>query len=370
MLRLGSWSALAPRQPAWGSPAIRSLATYALTAVACLAALALGLAAAPLDAGDDCAALMFLAVVGLSGWYGGLGPALLATALGAVAMDYFFESPRHMLEVSDARTVVDLLAFLLVAALLGSLNARLRYSNTQLRAERNRAEAALDARDELLAAVSHEFRTPLTAIKASVYTLRDQGLQMLPTTRHKLLANIEADTDRLTHFVNGVLAFRRLQNGYSPHWEWSAPGEVASAVLDRCLPRLGSRPVKFCIPDDLPPVRVDAALLDQVLSVLLANVAVHTPPSAPVAIEGAICGRDLRLAVSDGGPGIPVEAREKIFDKYMRLGHTSSGIGLGLSIARAAAKAQGGRLCVEDSSLGGASFVLVIPNAVGDQTLE
>jgi K+-sensing histidine kinase KdpD len=325
-----------------------------------------GLAAwllAPLDWDNDnsVAALLFLTAVSVAGWYGGLRPALVATACGALLLDYFFENPPNTLVVTSSHTVVDLLSFLIVASLLGSLNARLRWSHARLRAERDRAEAALAARDELMASVSHELRTPLTAIKASVFSLRDQATRLSPTTRVRLLGTIEAEADRLIHIVTEALALRRLENGLAPRWEWTAPSEVASAVLDRCLPALGARPVSFAIPDDLPPVRMDPSLLDQALSGLLENVATHTPPGSAVAIEGGIHNGDLRLAISDAGPGVPPDARERIFSKYVRLLDTTPGIGLGLAIARAAVEAQGGRLWVEDSDLGGARFVVSIP---------
>jgi len=314
----------------------------------------------PLDSDDSVGALMFLAAVGVSGWYGGLGPALLSTVVGAVFIDYFFELPRYTLQITNPRTLTDLLSFLLVAILLGSLNARLR-------AERDRAQAAVGARDELMATVSHELRTPLTAIKTSVYSLRDDRLRLTHDKRQRLLFNIEAEADRLIRFVTEALALRRLENGLLPHWELSAPGEVASAALDRCLPALGPRPIHFAI-DDLAAVRIDASLVNQALTALLENVAVHTPPGTPVRIEGGIRGRDLRLSVSDAGPGVPADARERIFMKYERLEHANPGVGLGLAIARAAVEAQGGRLSVEDSALGGVCFVLVIPNALNGRS--
>jgi two-component system, OmpR family, sensor histidine kinase KdpD len=315
-------------------------------------------------ADDSIAALLFLVAVGLAGWYGGLGPALLATAFGVLAIDYFFETPGGTLQITSGHTLSDLVSFLLVAILLGSLNARLRVSNTRLRAERDHAKAALEARDDLMAAVSHELRTPLTAIKTSIYSLRDRAAQLTPERRESLLSNIESEADRLTHFVGAALALRRLENGVHPRWEWSSPGEVASAVLDRCMPILGGRPVGFVVADGLPSVRVDAGLLDQALTALLENAAVHTAAGTPVTIEGDIVGRDLRLRVTDAGTGVPVDARERIFDKYERLNETTPGVGLGLSIARAAVEAQGGRLWVEASPYGGARFVIVIPNAV------
>jgi two-component system OmpR family sensor kinase len=105
-------------------------------------------------------------------------------------------------------------------------------------------------------------------------------------------------------------------------------------------------------------------LLDQALTVLIENVAVHTPAGSPLALDGAVQGGALWLRVSDAGPGIPAQDRARIFDKYERLDHVGSGVGLGLTIARAAVEAQRGQLFVEDSLLGGACFTIKIPQRV------
>jgi two-component system sensor histidine kinase KdpD len=284
--------------------------------------------------------------------------------LGALGLDYFFEIPPLDIQVTSTRTIAYLLSFLLMSILLGSFNARLRVSHRTLRIERDRAEAAVLARDELIATVSHDLRTPLTAIKTSVYSLRDRQVPLSAEKHDRLLSNVEAEADRLIHFVTGALALRRLENGLVPQWERITPAEVISAALDRCLPALGTRPVTFEVAEDLPAVRMDAALFDQALTALLENVAVHTPSDTPVVIAGGLCDGDLRVSVSDGGLGVPSEARQRIFDKYERLDRASAGVGLGLAIARAAVEAQGGQLQVLDSDLGGACFTIVIPKVL------
>jgi two-component system, OmpR family, sensor histidine kinase KdpD len=214
---------------------------------------------------------------------------------------------------------------------------------------------------------SHELHTPLTAIKTSVYSLLDCTTPLSAENRELLLGAIEAESDRLAHFVAGALALRRLENGLVPRWQQTAPAEVASAVLDRCAAVLGSRVVHFAVADSLPTARIDPALLEQALTVLVENVAVHTPLGTPLSIEGSARGHDLRLEVSDAGPGIPPSERQRIFDKYERLAATSPGAGLGLAIARAVVEAQGGHLWVEDGRQGGACFVLLIPKVIADQ---
>jgi two-component system sensor histidine kinase KdpD len=332
-----------------------------LALVVSAVALGLSLALGGVGGDDSIPGLLFLGAVAVSGWHGGFGPALLTAGLGALSLDYFYEAPPFLLQVTSLRTPMFLLAFLLTSVLLGSLNARLRSSNLRLRAERDRAEAAVLARDELIAAVSHDLRTPLTAIKTSVYSLRDGEVQLSDAQRERLLSNIEAESDRLVHFVTSALALRRLENGLCPTWDWVTACEVASAALDRLTAPLGARDVSFNVSEDLPPVWVDAAMLDQALTVLLENVAIHTPAGTPLALDGSVERGALRLRVSDAGPGIPAAERGRVFEKYERLDHASSGVGLGLTLARAAVEAQHGKLFVEDSPLGGACFTIEIP---------
>jgi K+-sensing histidine kinase KdpD len=340
---------------------------YLLAVASIAGALGLSLRFASFD--RDIALLLFLAAVAATAAGGGLGPALLTTAGGFISLDLFFENPRFTLEVNDARTLVDLLAFLLVSVALGSVNARLRSERQRAYAARREAEGALHARDEALAIVSHDLRTPLTAIKTAISTVRNPGAPLAETTRLELLGTIESEADRLMHFVSDALALSRLQAGLTPNCQWNALDEVVSAALDRCGPVLGERPITFDVPDNLPLARFDAGLLAQVLANLLENVGAHTPPGTPVAIQGRAAGSSLRLEISDGGPGIPLEARERVFNKFERLNEHSPGAGLGLAIARAATEAQGGRLRVEDSPLGGARFVLQLPDAVSRQPL-
>jgi two-component system sensor histidine kinase KdpD len=313
---------------------------------------------------DDFPGLMLAAAVALAASVGGIGPAMVAIAGGFFVLDFFFETPPYSLVVNALGTSLDLIAFVFVALLLGILNDRLRTARERANHARAQAEAALEARDEALAIVSHDLRTPLTAIKTSVSTLRNPGMPLTDATSTELLGTIEAEADRLVHFVSDALAMTRLEAGITPDPQWNALGEIVAAVLDRTGAVLGERAISFDVPDTLPLARFDAGLLDQALSNVLENVAAHTPPGTPVAIVGRIEDGTVRVEVSDGGPGIPMESRERIFAKFERLTEANSGTGLGLAIARAATVAQGGHLDIEDSALGGARFVVVVPNQV------
>ena len=255
---------------------LRRLAHYAVAVTGVVLATAVALPFYP--AAADLPDLLLLAAVAVSGSFGGYGPAAVSVMGSFLALDFFFEFPPFNFAVTDVGTSLDLMAFVLVAILLGWLNARLRVARQRALAAREQAELALQARDEALAIVSHDLRTPLTAIKTSVSTLRNPGAPLTDGTRLELLDTIEAEADRLVHFVSDALAMTRLEAGINPDRQWNALGEIVSAVLDRCGPVIGDRPVTFDVPDTLPLARFDAGLLDQALSNLLENVGVHTPP--------------------------------------------------------------------------------------------
>jgi two-component system, OmpR family, sensor histidine kinase KdpD len=341
----------------------RRLAPYLIALASVAVATVVAVPIYPSD--GDFPALLLLVAVAITASLGGFWPAMLATVCGFVALDYFFESPTLSFAVSALGTSLDLIAFVFVAVLLGVLNARLRTARQRADAARLQAETALRVRDEALTIVSHDLRTPLTAIKTSVSTLRNPGMPLTDTTRVELLGTIEAEADRLVHFVSDALAMSRLESGITPDPQWNALGEIVAAVLDRTTPILDDRPVDFDVPDTLPLARFDAGLLDQALSNVLANVGMHTPAGTPVSIVGRVENGTVRVEVSDGGPGIPREARERVFGKFERLADQSVGTGLGLAIARAAATAQGGDVLVEDSPLGGVRFVVLVPNLAG-----
>jgi K+-sensing histidine kinase KdpD len=348
------------RQPLLSSHLWRvSLNPYLIALVLSAAALAASLALAPLLGIE--VPVFFLAAVAVSGWYGGLRPALLATLASALALDYFFEVPAYELEISHPRTTLSLLVFLLLAVLLGSLNGRLRAAS-------NRAEAAVLARDELLVTVSHDLRTPLTVLKTAVSTLRDPAAQVPVGVRQQLLDTIEDAADQLIRYVGAALALSRLEGGVAPDQEWNALDEIIVAALERCGPALHERAASVALPDSLPLMRFDAVLLEQSLGNLLDNVGQHTPPGTPFAIGARLVGNDLWLEVSDAGPGIPLEARERIFARYERLANRGPGAGLGLAIVRAAVEAQGGQVWVEDSPSGGAKFVMHLPHVLSATT--
>jgi two-component system sensor histidine kinase KdpD len=228
---------------------------------------------------------------------------------------------------------------------------------------RDAAEAAslaeVDAlRTAILAGVSHDLRTPLASIKASVSSLRDHEVAWSAKDTAEFLETIESETDRLTNLVENLLDMSRLQTG--------ALKLVLRIVgLDEVVPRalasLGDsgRGMVVDVPEELARVEVDPGLLERAVANIAANARTWST-NGPVRIQGSQSGGRVELRVVDRGPGVPREDRERIFQPFQRLGDRSGtdGVGLGLAVARGFVEAMGGELKVEDTPGGGLTMVI------------
>jgi two-component system, OmpR family, sensor histidine kinase KdpD len=221
---------------------------------------------------------------------------------------------------------------------------------------------ANDLRTALLAAVSHDLRTPLASIKAVVTGLLEPDVRWSDEDTRDFLVTIDAEADRLNKLVENLLDMSRLQTG-ALHLSYRDVGldEIVPSAL-ASLSRL-SHNVLMDVPETLPRVRVDPALLERAVANVIDNAVRHSPDNVPVRVEaGAIAGR-VDLRVVDRGCGIPVADRKLLFQPFQRLGDTDNGtgVGLGLAVSRGFVVAIGGELTMEDTPGGGATMVISLP---------
>ncbi len=265
--------------------------------------------------------------------------------------------PGLALEVSgqsDAATA-SLLAGYTAQAVAALDRARLRTQAAQAEAlaEGNRMRTAL------LAAVSHDLRTPLASIKASVSSLRQTDVRWSPEDEADLLANIEQNADRLDALVGNLLDMSRLQTGsLAPFLRATAVDEVAPVAL-RGLDDADH--LQIAVPDDLPLVRADPGLLERVLANLFSNALRHSPPGLPPALRAREDGDRVVLEVVDHGSGVADDLKERIFEPFLRLDERPSGVGLGLAVARGFAEAMGGTITALDTPGGGLTVRVTLP---------
>ncbi len=241
----------------------------------------------------------------------------------------------------------------------------------RLRTQAAQAEALAEGnrmRTALLAAVSHDLRTPLASIKASVSSLRQTDVHWTEEDEADLLANIEQNADRLDALVGNLLDMSRLQTGsLAPFLRAIAVDEVAPVAL-RGLD--GGDALQIVVPDDLPLVRADPGLLERVLANLFSNALRHSPPDSPPALLAREDGDRVVLEVVDHGAGVPGDLKERIFEPFLRLEERSPGVGLGLAVAKGFAEAMGGTITAVDTAGGGLTMRVTLPAvASGDRAV-
>jgi two-component system, OmpR family, sensor histidine kinase KdpD len=240
-------------------------------------------------------------------------------------------------------------------AALGRDRLRTQAAQAEALAEGNRIRTAL------LAAVSHDLRTPLASIKASVSTLRQTDVQWSPADESALLAAIEEGADRLDSLIGNLLDASRLTTGsLRPFLRPTSIDEVAPVAL-RGLGQAAT--VHLAVPDGLPLVRTDPGLLERVLANLLSNALTHSPPGRPPELRTSAAGDHVVIDISDHGPGVPDQSKTRIFEPFERLEERGSGVGLGLAVAKGFLDAMGGSVTAADTPGGGLTMRVTLPVA-------
>ena len=305
----------------------------------------------------------------------GIALATLVSIASMLAFNWFFLPPTHTFQLSDSANWLALAVYLLTAVVVSALAATAR-RRAELAELREREAAALaeevleaealrrsDAiKTAVLHSVSHDLRSPLTAIVAAASSLANPELRLAGVDRAELVSTIRSEADRLDRVVGNLLDLSRLQSGVAaPHPEiW-----LAEELVGRAVEQLGARADRIAadVDADAAPVRVDAVQIERVLVNLLDNALKFSPPESPVHVRAEERDGELLLHVVDQGPGIAAGERETVFEPFRRgAGADVRGAGLGLAIARGFSEANGARVWVEDDPWGG-HFVLALPSA-------
>jgi two-component system sensor histidine kinase KdpD len=346
-------------------------------------------------------ALLLVVLFIATGW--GSRPAVFSSLLGVVCFNFFYLPPVGRLAVDDPDNWIALFAFLVTAATAGQLSARAKrraveadagrreierlYTELQDAFERASIAKALEQSERLksalLDAVTHDLRTPLTSIKASVTTLledprSDAGEEEYGTLdaegRREMLEVIDEETDRLNRFIEGLMELARIEAGEMDlRRRWASLEEIVSTALERAAPLISNHNIQVRLDAGLPAVRVDDRSVAEVVYTLIDNAAKYSPAGTRITITAtSMDDRTVQLSVEDEGPGIPEDLRERVFDKFFRAmrdgdsgTHQPSGTGMGLAIAKGIVEAHGGRIRIEDSTRHqGSRVVVTLP--VGD----
>ena len=241
----------------------------------------------------------------------------------------------------------------------------------RLRTQAAQAEALAEGnrmRTALLAAVSHDLRTPLASIKASISTLRQTGVELSEQDEAALLATTEESADRLNDLIGNLLDMSRLATGsLEPFLRPASIDEVAPLASHEAGP---DGRVRLVVPDELPLVRTDPGLLERVLANLFANALSHSPPGRPPLMVARQDGGAVLLEVIDFGPGVADAKKALMFEPFERLDERGggTGVGLGLAVARGFLSAMGGSVTALDTPGGGLTMRVRLPVAAAAST--
>lgn len=253
--------------------------------------------------------------------------------------------------------------------------AAVAIERTQLVADVDRARLAAEAdklRSALLTSISHDLKTPLAGIMGAAGTMKDYAGAMSEADRADLLATIVEESERLNRFIANLLDMTRIETGATePNLSLHYVGDIVGSALRRAQKIMSAHRVEIDIPTELPMVRLDPVLFEQVLFNLIDNAAKYAPAGSAIRIRAGLEGGALVLSVADEGPGIPPADLERVFDSFYRVRKTDqvrAGTGLGLSICRGFVEAMGGTIAASNGTdRTGAVFTIRMPLSAGPE---
>lgn len=357
-----------------------TLLRYGLS-VASVLVVTIGLIELSTEVNSTTVALALLLIVLSSATFFGRNPALLASFVAMLCFNYFFLPPLHTWTISEPQNLVAWAAFTITALVAGELSAYARrrareserlYEELQAAFKSaTQAEALRQSeklKSALLDAVTHDLRTPLTSIKASVTTLLDsegghRTIELDSEGRAEFLDIINEETDRLNKFIEGMVELARVEAGSVGATGLSNVEEIISIAFNRAEKLPGNHKVQIHVEKDLPLIRVDARAMAEVFYNLIENAAKYSASDSTITISAVAHGDSVLVSVMDEGRGIPEEMRERVFEKFVRLDDDQTeGLGLGLAIARGIVEAQNGRIEIKPGDNGlGTKVVLMLP---------
>jgi two-component system sensor histidine kinase KdpD len=263
---------------------------------------------------------------------------------------------RHRYSPHDARLLVS------IANLVAGFLERQR-----LEAAASKVEAIREAerlKSTLVSSVSHELKTPLAAVTATITSLLEEDIVWDPTVIRSELEAVSADLAHFNDSISALLDLSRLKaDAWTAKREWYEFGEILGAVLNK-LPEKSRQRITLSVPENLPPLYVDFQQWAQALQHLLENAFTYAPRATPVQVGACTTPREIRIWVEDQGPGILATEHERIFEQFYRgaaAATAPSGTGLGLAITAEIVRMSGGRIWVEDVHPHGARFIIALP---------
>ena len=304
------------------------------------------------------AALSFLLIVFAVAAQATLRAAIVTSLAATACFNYFFLPPTGTFAIADPENWFALFTFLVASVLVSRLSSLARARAREAEARRN-----AELRSALLASLSHDLRTPLTAVTVAARNL--DAATLSPSERRDQVDLIQTEVARLNRLFENFVEMARIEtHTITPEAQWVQPAEIVETARERLGHELAGRTVTIDADDSLA-VNVDPRLTSTAVAHLIENAAQYSPAGSPVDVRAWIEAGELRIGVRDRGPGLAEADVNRVFDTFYRgsSGAARPGTGMGLAITQGLVIAQGGRVWAENHPSGGALFTLAVPTA-------
>lgn len=306
-------------------------------------------------------ALLFLLTVAILAILYDVIPVLIAALLSALALNLFFIHPILDYKIYGHEHIFLFFIYTLIVLVGVALINKVRKQEKKLR-DKEEKEMLIKLYNTLLNSLSHELRTPIATIIGNVDTLLNRKMQIVDNTSIELLNEIEIASFKLNRQVENLLNMSRLESGsLKLKLDWFDINELVRIIIHRFADN-NTHTILYENNDELPLLKIDEGLLEQIVFELIQNAFLYTPENTVISISVSVVDANLILSVKDTGDGIPAEEVDTVFQRFYRLPNSKvGGSGLGLSIVKGFVEALKGEIKLYSSRGNGAHFVVTIP---------
>lgn len=308
-------------------------------------------------------AFLLLVTVSFIAMFFDILPVMVAAVLSALVWDYFFIPPRFTFAIQSTENVLLFLMYFIIAMVNAVLTYKIRKIE-KIANQKIEKENTLKLYNTLLNSLSHELRTPISAIIGATDTLQEEKYKLSKEHEAELVSEISKASLRLNRQVGNLLNMSRLESGFlEPKTDWCDINELIYDVINQLNDSIEKKRISVSIQENIPLFKLDYGLLEQVLYNLIYNAAIYIPITASIHIDASLCdNQTLQLIIEDSGAGFPEDEINNVFDKFYRLKNSKTGgTGLGLSIVKGFIEAMNGTIWLENIEPHGAKFTIKLP---------
>lgn len=307
-------------------------------------------------------AFLLLLVVSILAMLFDILPVLVTAALSAIIWNFFFIPPTFTFHISTPEDTLMFLMYFVIASINAVLTYKIRLMEQKGR-DKEEKEKTIKLYNTLLNSLSHELRTPISTIIGVIDTIDGNEHKLSPSNITELHEEIKIAAFRLNRQVENLLSMSRLESGtLKPKLDWCDMNEIIYSVINESQEEAKDHRIQFEANENLPLFRTDRGFIEQIVHNILNNALHHTPKNSLITIDVQQVDKYCQLIISDNGIGFPESELSRVYDKFYRLSHTSTGgIGLGLSIVKGFTESLNGKIFLENVPTGGARFTVLIP---------